>query len=224
MTPSVEPPQLELFAAIPDEASAVDNLGMKPTNHRARRDGSSDNHRVATSTGTERTVSERAAHDDDALRVWLIYESERARLLGGTARTGAPPLALRALIAEIGVERVEGYTRRSLELAASAVARGRSCAADLIAARSDGREWHLARVEAVERWREPEPLVVVPSSPPPPDPVVDGRRVTRFELDAWESGGEQAVREQREREIHAQPSGVADIEAWLAKHRAGGTS
>lgn len=227
--PREDSPQLELFASVPGEPAAVDNLctidRAEPHNHRAGRDGSLDNHRVASSTGTFGTVSEPRAgeHDDDAARIWLAYEADRARMLGGTPRTGPPPLALRALIAEIGLPRVETYARRALELAADARARGRTCAATLELARADGREWHVLRVEAVERFPDPpRELALLPRPAPPPDPIVDGVSLSRFERESWDRGGEEAVRAQRAAELADQSSGVASIEGWLARHRMGG--
>ena len=164
--------------------------------------------------------------DDDASRIWSTYEADRARMLPSSSppRTGPPPLALRALIAEIGLPRVEAYARRSLELAADAVARDRLCAATLVLARHDGREWHVARVEAVERYHETARSVeLVPRPPPPPDPLVDGARVDLHEREAYERGGDDAVRAQRRELIERPTAGVAHIEDWLQKHRAGGS-
>lgn len=159
-------------------------------------------------------------HDDDAARIWTRYERHRVQLLGGIVRDGPPPATLRALIASHGAVVVEAYAVRSLELAAAARARGRHCAAELVAARSDGREWHPARLQAVASWEEP----ANEDSPPrraaaPPDPRVDGARVDLLEREAYERGGEEAVRAQR-RELAERPrAGVSLVEGWLASKR-----
>lgn len=138
--------------------------------------------------------------DDDAAKIWRDYEAQRVAMLGGTLRDGPPPASLRTLIDSHGAPAVAAYATRAIELAAAAVARGRSSAPNRVAERSDGREWHPGRLAAVMAWREPDtPAVaaapiVVPRAMPPPDPVVDGERVTRFELDAWREGGADAVR------------------------------
>jgi hypothetical protein len=219
-TPTVDPPQLELFASVPSEPAAVDNLGMAPDNHRAERDGCTDNHRATSSIGTGRTVGTAREHDD-AVRIWSLYEEFRVRLLGGTMRDGPPPASLRALITSHGAADVEAYARRAVELAASAVARGRSSAADRVAERSDGREWHPTRFAAVLAWREPDvpAAVTLRRGPPLPAPAVDGERVTLHEGEAYERGGEEGVREHR-RELartNDTGAGVAHIEGWLRK-------
>lgn len=170
----------------------------------------------------ERPLSEGPPNDDDASRIWSTYEADRARMLPSSPRprTGPPPLALRALIAEIGIAAVELYARRSLELAADAVARDRQCAATLVLARADGHEWHPKRVAAVAAYPDPPAAASAPRPPPPPDPVVDGEPVAIWELAAWREGGAEAVR--RERGTDADRSaGVAKISDWLAKRKAG---
>lgn len=246
--PTPAAPQLELFAAdvteptavdaptvAPEVAPPVDNLCTDGGNHRAARDEPSRPARqtiaLLLSTGTELNVSEarasaRGPDDDDVQRVWSTYETERVRVLGGTVREGPAPLALRVLVAELGLPAVERYAARSLVLAADAVKRGRDCAATLVIARSDGHEWHPRRVDAVARFPDPPaPLQIASRPPPAPDPVVDGERVTLHEREAYEFGGDEGVRAQRA-ELAARPTaGVAHIEAWLrdVRGKAGGS-
>lgn len=129
---------------------------------------------------------------DDMTRAWLAYEAERVRVLGGLARSGRAPETMRALVAAKGLAAVIEYGRRAIELAAEAVKAGAPLADKLVRCRSDGGEWSERRFSAVALFRPtspPRPIVM-----PPPDPVVDDRRVDLHEREAWESGGANAVR------------------------------
>ncbi len=220
--PERSAPQLDLFAADP-----VDNLGMaEPESSNVapspRNVAPKSTQPCASLPFEQHERHERAADDDDAARLWSTYEADRARMLPSSPlpRTGAPPLAMRALIAELGLPRVEAYARRSLELAADAVARDRQCAATLVLARADGREWHPKRVEAVERFPDPPREAPPPRPPPPPAPVVDGEPVAIWEREAWREGGEEAVRRSRGTDAD-RLAGVAQISDWLAKRKVG---
>lgn len=143
-----------------------------------------------------------SANDDDASRIWSRYEDERVRLLGGKRRATEPPIGLRLLWRELGGNQaawaeVERYGLRALELAAAAKAAGREIWPQLVACRADGREWTRKRYDAVCAWQGAAVDGPKASAPPPPSPIVDGVRVDRFELDAWDSGGAEAVRKQR---------------------------
>ncbi len=141
--------------------------------------------------------------DDDVLRTWNAAEAERVRLLGGRPAQPDPPPEYIAAAQRWGPERLGRAAIDGIRLAADARARGRHVAPDLVAACTNARAWTPRRIEAIEARMESLGGVIacaaedIPRSHAPPDPAVDGERVTHFELDAWHSGGADAVRAQR---------------------------
>lgn len=138
----------------------------------------------------------------DSLRVFRAYESHRVATLGGMeARRFAPP-GLLALWKELGGNAkawklVEAYGRRAIDLAAKSVEAGHEKSATFVKCRSDGQEWASSRYKAVMAWQGAAAEPCRPTPPPPPDPIVDGERVHLLEREAWDSGGADAVRQQR---------------------------
>lgn len=142
----------------------------------------------------------------DSLRVFRSIEQYRvARLgttIGGPARPYPKGDGLIRLWRELGANAkawklIEQYGRRAIDLAALAVEQGADNATKLVKWRSDGGEWDRARYDAVMRWQGAGAEPCTPSAPPPPDPIVDGVRVDMHEREAWDEGGEVAVRKQR---------------------------
>lgn len=173
---------------------------------------SDPNLRIVASEGSESPPlqgTEVKHHDDDASRIWARYERERVAQLGayGAAplRSGPPPRAMHALAASLGGDwsAVERYGLTAIELAAAWCARGLDLAAPAVAWRADGLEWTRKRYDRTMAKADASRGAVLPAAPmrrieiPAADPTVDGERVDRFERDAWESGGADAVRAMR---------------------------
>ena len=127
---------------------------------------------LCTATSTEQNLNV-VRDDDDAGRIWSGYEAHRIRALASSGaratRTGPAPKALRNLHASLGGtpdawQRIEAYGRRSIELAALAVAQGRTSAPMLVACRADGREWSRDRFDAVMAWGNAR--TSAPAAPP----------------------------------------------------------
>lgn len=139
---------------------------------------------------------------DDGIRIFRAYEQRRVATIGGRPARTTPPTGIYALWRELGGtadawKKVEQYGKRAIELCQHAIDTHDARAQDKIAWRADGNEWSSNRYRVVMAWQGNGAEPPKPAPPPEPDPVVDGTRVDRHEREAWDAGGEDAVRKQR---------------------------
>lgn len=163
---------------------------------------------------------------DEGVAIFRAYEQRRIAKLGDRyPKRETPPMTLWNLWRELGGNtaawrKVEAYGKRAIDIAAKAVESGHEKAGQWVKLRADGGEWAKARYDAVMAWQGAAAEPHRPSAPPPPDPVVDGERVSLLEIEAWDSGGEAAVRKRRAEVMP--PDAMADAAgAFLARLRAG---
>ncbi len=138
----------------------------------------------------------------EMLRIFHAYEQHRTTTLGGPEARRLFPPGMHTLWRELGgnasaLKKLEAYGKRAIELAAKCKAEGTPGWEERVRWRSDGGEWSMKRYTAVMSWQGAAAEPCKPTPPPAPDPFVDGVRVDMHEREAWDAGGEDAVRRQR---------------------------
>jgi hypothetical protein len=228
VVPVVDDEPVQLGFAWDDEAPAVDAVhsGGQPVEREVR--VCTPLRRPCTalqsSSSTGSNHEQSSPHDDDASRIWSAYEAKRIAEIGGRPHRGCnPPEAMQVLAAELGGGAdgwlaVERYGNRAIELAAKAKAAGYERWPWLVTLRADGFEWSKKRYDATMNYQGPSVDGVKPSAPPPPDPIVDGIPIDRFEREAWDSGGADAVRASRGAKLSAE-SVTASVAELFARMR-----
>lgn len=169
------------------------------------------------------TMNHQDTAGQDSLRVFRAYEAHRVATLDGPPARTLPPPGLLTLWRELGGnakawKAVEAYGRRAIDIVAGMRDRGDPGWEQRERWRRDGGEWSRARFDAVMAYQGAAAEPQKPSAPPPPDPVVDGERVTLLEREAWDAGGEAAVRKQRSEALSSERLGEL-AGGFLAKLR-----